>query len=423
MVLPLFPHRFASASGPFSTTFVTQTRDVHATGPLDGVRVLDLTSVVMGPLATQILGDLGADVITIEAAKGETNRVMGLGPHPQLSGIALNLLRNKRNVAVDLKSPDGRDAVLAIAATCDVFVTNLRPAPLIRLGLTYEDVRAVRPDVVFCQAAGWPSDSTRADDPAYDDIVQAASGAADVIRRASADAESPALFPTILADKVSGLTLTYAILAALFERERSGEGQRVEVPMVDAVAAFLLVEHGAGAVGRPPQAPAGYHRILTPHRRPQRSADGWIQVFPYTQAHYDALFAASGRDDLVGDERLSSTRARAANSELLYGTLESIIAERTTAQWLTFCSEHGIPAAPMTDLDELVASMPDASHPVAGPYKSVPSPVRFSRSPASVRRPAPLTGEHNRDVLREVGLDDDTIDALEAAGVLRSKPA
>ena len=392
-------------------------------GPLHGVRILDLTSVVMGPMATQILGDLGADVITVEAAKGETNRVMGRGPHPQLSGVALNLLRNKRNVALDLKAADGRAAVLAIAATCDVFVTNLRPAPLARLGLGYEDVRAVRDDVVFCQAAGFASDSGRADDPAYDDIVQAASGAADVVRRASADGDSPALFPTILADKVSGLTLTYAILAALFERERSGKGQFVEVPMVDAVSAFLLVEHGAGAVGRPPADAAGYHRILTPHRRPQRSLDGWIQVFPYTQAHYDALFAASGRDDLVGDERLSTTRARAANSELLYGTLESIIAARTTDEWLAFCAEHAIPAAAMADLDDLVDALPDATHPVAGAYKSVPPPVRFSRSPSSVRRPAPLVGEHNREVLREVGLDDAAIDALEASGALRSKPA
>ena len=392
-------------------------------GPLHGVRILDLTSVVMGPMATQILGDLGADVITIEAAKGETNRVMGLGPHPQLSGVSLNLLRNKRNVALDLKTVDGRAAVLAIAATCDVFVTNLRPGPLARLGLGYDEVRAVREDVVFCQAAGFPSDSERADDPAYDDIVQAASGAADVIRRASADGDAPALFPTILADKVSGLTLTYAILAALFERERSGAGQLVEVPMVDAVQAFLLVEHGAGAIGRPPQEPAGYHRILTPHRRPQRSIDGWIQVFPYTQAHYDALFAASGRDDLVGDERLSTTRARAANSELLYGTLESIIAGRTTDEWLSFCAEHAIPAAPMADLDDLVTALPNAEHPVAGTYKSVPPPVRFSRSPSTVRRPAPLVGEHNREVLREVGLDDAAIDALEASGALRSKPA
>jgi crotonobetainyl-CoA:carnitine CoA-transferase CaiB-like acyl-CoA transferase len=375
----------------------------------------------MGPMATQILGDLGADVITVEAAKGETNRVMGTGPHPQLSGIALNLLRNKRNLAIDLKADEGRTAVLKLAATCDVFVTNLRPAPLARLRLTYDDVRAVRPDVVYCQAAGFPSDSAMADEPAYDDIVQAASGVADVVRRASAD-DTPALFPTILADKVSGLTLTYALLAALFERERSGLGQRVEVPMVDAVSAFLLVEHGAGAIPEPPhRQAAGYERILTPLRRPQRSADGWVQVFPYTGAHYEALFEEAGRDDLAGDERLSTPRGRQGNSELLYTTLAAIIAARPTAHWLTFCRVHGIPATEVPDLEDLDARLPIGEHPVAGAHRDVPPPVRFSRTPASVRRVAPLVGEHNRDVLLEAGLTDDEVDALEAAGVLRAR--
>lgn len=388
------------------------------TGPLEGVRVLDLTSVVMGPLATQTLGDLGADVITIEAAKGETNRYMGTGPHPDLSGIALNLLRNKRNLAIDLKAPAGRDAVLRVAATCDVFVTNLRPAPLLRLGLAYDDVRAVRPDVVYCQAQGFPIGSGRADDPAYDDVIQAAGGVPDVIHRAGGER---ALFPTIIADKVSGLTMTYAILAALFERERSGEGQHLELPMVDALSAFLLVEHGAGAVGQPPQGPAGYERILTPHRRPQPTADGWISIFPYTNAHFAALVEATGREDL-GDDRLATQRGRAANPELLYGLLRSIIATKTSAEWLSLCRDVGIPAAEVADLDDLVAGLPDAEHPVAGPYKSIPPPVRFSRTPAdATRRPAPLVGEHNREVLSEAGLTGDEIDELEAAGVLRTR--
>ena len=388
------------------------------TGPLEGVRVLDLTSVVMGPLATQTLGDLGADVITIEAAKGETNRSMGTGPHRDLSGIALNLLRNKRNLAIDLKAPEGRDAVLRLAATCDVFVTNLRPAPLLRLGLAYDDVRTARPDIVYCQAQGFSVDSGRADDPAYDDVIQAAGGVPDVVHRAGGDR---ALFPTIIADKVSGLTMTYAILAALFERERSGAGQHLELPMVDALSAFLLVEHGAGAVARPPQGPAGYERILTPHRRPQPTADGWISIFPYTNAHFAALVEATGREDL-GDERLATQRGRAAHPELLYGLLRSIIATKTTAEWLSLCREVGIPAAEVADLDDLVAGLPDAEHPVAGTYKSIPPPVRFSRTPAdATRRPAPLVGQHNREVLGEAGLTGDEIDALEAAGVLRTR--
>ena len=387
------------------------------TGPLDGVRVLDLTSVVMGPLATQTLGDLGADVIAVEAAKGETNRYMGAGPHPQLSGIALNLLRNKRNVAIDLKHPDGRAAVLRIAATCDVVVTNLRPAPLARLRLTYDDVVEVRPDVVYCQAQGFPSDSGRADDPAYDDVVQAAGGIPDVIHRAGGER---ALFPSIVADKVSGLTMTYAILAALFERERSGRGQHLELPMVDALSAFLLVEHGAAAIARPRQGRAGYERILTPHRKPQPTADGWISIFPYTNAHFAALIEATGREDL-NDERLMTQKGRAANPELLYGLLGSIIATKTTAEWLSLCRSVGIPAAEVADLDDLVSRLPDAEHPVAGTYKAIPPPVRLSRTPASAtHRPAPTIGQHNREVLDEVGFTDADVDALEAAGVLRT---
>ncbi len=394
--------------------------DAPPDGPLHGVRVLDLTSVVMGPFATQTLGDLGAEVITVEPAKGETNRGMGPGPHRHLSGIALNLLRNKRNVSIDLKAPEGRAALLRIVATCDVFVTNLRPAPLARLSLAYDDVAAVRPDIVYCQAQGFPIGSGREDDPAYDDVMQAAGGVPDVLHRAGYDR---ALFPSIIADKVSGLTMVTALVAALFERERSGQGQHVEVPMIDAISSFLLVEHGSGAIAQPPQSQAGYERVLTSHRQPQPTADGWISVFPYTNAHFATLAEATGRDDL-DDERLSTPRGRAANPELLYGRLRSIVATKTTAEWLELCRRVGIPAAEVADLDDLVDALPDADHPVAGPYKSIPPPARFSRTPASAkRRPAPLPGQHNREVLGEVGLSSEEIDALEKAGVLRSPGA
>lgn len=385
-------------------------------GPLAGTRVLDLTSVVMGPLATQILGDLGADVVTVESANGDTNRYMGPGPHPQLSGVSLNLLRNKRNLAIDLKHPDGRAAVLRVAATCDVFVTNLRPQSLGRLGLAYLDVAGVRPDVVYCQAQGWPSDSERADEPAYDDIIQAATGVADAARRVSGE---PALLPTIFADKVAGLTIAYAVLAALVHRERTGRGQHVEVPMVDAVRAFMLVEHGAGAIPRPPVGPAGYPRILTPERRPQRTTDGWINVLPYSRRHYDALFGEGGRHDLVGDPRYGDARSRILHSDFLYAQVRAILATRSTEQWLQFCRVHGIPATAVASLDELVEALPEAAHPRVGGFKVVPPPARFANSPMTVRRPAPLPGEHNREVLAEVGLSEADIAALESSGVLR----
>ena len=385
-------------------------------GALAGVRVLDLTSVVMGPMATQILGDLGADVITIESATGDTNRAMGPGPHPYLSGISLNLLRNKRNIAVDLKHPRGREILLRLAETCDVFITNLRPGPLARLGASYDDVAAVRPDIVYCQAQGFPTDSDRANDPAYDDIIQSASGVADATRRAYG---FPALVPSIFADKVAGMTIVYAVLAALFHRERTGEGQRIEVPMVDAVKAFMLVEHGAGAIPQPPMDSAGYARLLTPERRPQATTDGWINVLPYSKDQYDAVFAAGGRDDLLGDARYATGRARIANSDYLYEQVRGIIATRTTEEWLEFCQDNHIPATKVVTLDEVVAEQPDGEHPIGGTYKQVRPGARLSRTPAKVRREAPLPGQHNGEVLAMLGYSDADLCELIEQGVLR----
>jgi crotonobetainyl-CoA:carnitine CoA-transferase CaiB-like acyl-CoA transferase len=383
--------------------------------------VLDLTSVVMGPLATQVLGDLGADVISIESGRGDTNRGMGPGPMRQLSDISLNLLRNKRNVALDLKAPAGLAALLRIAATCDVLVTNLRPGPLARLGLGYDRIAAVRPDVIFCRAQGFPSDSPEADDPAYDDIIQAAGGVSDVVRRATG---TPAMAPTLVADKVSGLVLTYAILAALFHRERTGQGQEIEVPMVDALRAFMLVEHGAGAMSGEARAEreTGYQRILTPFRRPQRTTDGWIATFPYMDAHWDALLRLGGRDDLRGDPRLTR-EGRYTHTAFCYETLESLMATRSTSEWLELCRREAIPATEVVDLDDIIDGLPDAEHPDAGTYKQVPPPVRFSASPSSIRRHAPLIGQHNREVLEEVGLTAAEVASLEESGVLRTRGA
>jgi crotonobetainyl-CoA:carnitine CoA-transferase CaiB-like acyl-CoA transferase len=386
-------------------------------GALKGIRVLDLTSVVMGPMATQILGDLGADVITVENARGETNRAMGPGPHPALSGTSLNLLRGKRNIALDLKHPDGRDVIMRLAATCDVFVTNLRPSSLGRLRLTYHEVRYARPDVVYCQAQGFPADTGRADDPAYDDIIQSATGVADAARRAYGE---PRLVPILVADKVAGLTIVYAVLAALFHRERSGEGQHIEVPMTQAMAAFMLVEHGAGGVSHPPTGPAGYHRILTPQRRPQRTADGWINVLPYSKQQYDTLFAAGGREDLLGDARYADGRARIANSDFLYQQVRTILVQRTTDEWLAFCRDNEIPATPVVTLEELLAEQPLMTHPLAGDYRQIRPGARLAATPMRASRPAPLPGQHNREVLREVGYSDDDIDGLLTRGVLRS---
>ncbi len=385
-------------------------------GPLAGVRVLDLTSVVMGPLATQILGDLGADVVTVESRDGDINRTMSRGPVRGLSGVSLNLLRNKRNATIDISHPDGRAALLRIASGCDVLVTNLRPRSLQRAGLEYADVTALNPAVIYCQANGFPSDSAAANAPAFDDVIQAASGIPDLMQLAGLP---PALVPMLLADKVCGLVIAYSIIAALFHRERTGQGQRVEVPMIDAMRAFTLVEHGGSAISRPPLGPAGYPRILTPLRSTAATKDGWIALQPHRDEQWNALVRAAGLGGLAGDPRLSS-RSLWREPGFGYATLRRVLPTRTTAEWLAFCSEHGIPAAPAASLEDVIESLPVAEHPQAGSYKLIPSPARFSATPTSVRRPAPLAGQHTYEVLAEAGLTEEQIAALEQAGVLRS---
>jgi crotonobetainyl-CoA:carnitine CoA-transferase CaiB-like acyl-CoA transferase len=389
-----------------------------ASGPLAGIRIIDLTSVIMGPLATQILGDMGADVVVIEPTIGTMTRVMSPGPVPGLSGIALNLLRNKQNVSLDLKVDRAREIVLRLVEGADVFVTNLRPAPLTRLGLDYQSVAARKADIVYCQAQGFPSDGDRANDPAYDEIIQAASGLADLFARVDG---TLSLAPTIMADKITGMTMVSAILAALLHRERSGQGQRVEVPMIDAMRAFILVEHGAAAIARPPQGPPGYRRVLNPHRRPQATLDGWVHILPYSRENYVDLFNLVDRSDLINDPRIRTTRSRIEHASELYELVAQFAVKKTTDAWLSLCREHYIPVTRVLTLEELIEGLPEADHPIAGPFGLIPSGARFYGTPLNENRlPAAMTGQHSRLVLSELGLADDEIDSLVADGVVRT---
>jgi crotonobetainyl-CoA:carnitine CoA-transferase CaiB-like acyl-CoA transferase len=379
-------------------------RDAGAgTGPLHGIRVLDLTRVIMGPLATQILADQGADVILIEADGGDTNRVMGPGPHPELSGIALNLLRNKRSVDIDLRTPAGIAAAQRLAATCDVVIATMRPAALERMRLDYATLSALKPGLIYCQAQGFPLDTARANDPAYDDIIQVASGVSDMMERVWGQS---ALLPTVFTDKVCGLVIAQAVTAALVHRERTGEGQHVEVAMQEATAAFMLAEHGSGAIAEPPVAypglpAAGYPRVLSTERRPHATKDGQVHLFPYLPKHYAAIFAAAGVDDADHDPRYADRASALRNSDSLYRDIRAIATTRTTDEWLDFCARTGIPATRVATLQDLLDVLPLATHPVSGPYRVIPQMARFSRTPGTLRRHAPLIGEHTRDALDE----------------------
>ncbi|HUF97709.1 MAG TPA: CoA transferase [Ilumatobacter sp.] len=387
---------------------------------LEGIRVVDLTSVVMGPYATQILADLGADVIVIEDRNGDTNRSMGTGSSPGLSGVSLNLMRNKRSVGLDIKSPDGYAVLQQLVATADAFVTNLRPGSRQRAGVTYGDIQSMRPDIVYCAAAGFPADGPRADDPAYDDVVQAASGMGDLARRAGLPVS---VSPTIMADKLSGMAMAQAITAALFHRLRTGDGADLTMAMTEVVRSFVLVEHGAGRILHPPVGDAGYPRVLDPGRRPQPTVDGYISVLPYERHHYEALFRVAGREDLAVDGRLATRASRLEHSPQLYQDVAAIIATRTTAEWMDVLPRVGVPCTPIATLEEMIDELDLAEHPEAGMYRVVPPIVApFVSADAVVRRPAPLHGQHGREVLAEVGYTEIEIQALTTSGTLFQTP-
>lgn len=385
-------------------------------GPLDGVRILDVTSVMMGPLATQILGDLGAEVICVEAVGGDPCRNFGKLAHPHLSGTALNLLRNKRNITLNLKNAAGWNAFLQLARTCDVVITNLRPDPRRRLGFTYENLRQVRPDIIFCHAQGWSLASGRADDAAYDDIAQASGGLADLHAKQGGE---PASSPLPSGDQVAGLTIVYAVLAALYHRQRTGEGQSIDIPMVDTLAAFVLAMHGHDGIPQPPLGPPGYARVINKLRRPNATKDGYLQIVLYSRQAWIDLLSVDGRTGAENDQRLITPQSRAEFFTEMYGEMAEIMKTKTTAEWVAWCKERSIACAPLVTLEELVESLPDAHHPEAGAYKEIPLPVNFSLTPGSVRRPAPLIGEHNHELLVEAGLSDDQIvDLINSGGLL-----
>ena len=390
------------------------------TGPLEGVRVLDLSSVVLGPMATQALADMGADVIKIESPAGDMMRANGVVTEPGMSSIFMAINRNKRSVVLDLKQPGDRAVLRQLIATADVFIHNMRVSAIERLGFGYAAVAALKPDIVYCAATAFGQDGPHRHKPAFDDIIQAGSG---LVGAAMADGREPDFVPSLIADKTAGLAVANALLGALFYRERHGKGQYVEVPMLETMAAFVLTEHMGGLAFPGSNAPAGYHRLLQGGRKPLRTADGWVCMLPYTEKHWLAFFHEAGRDDLAERYKISSRVERNKRIKEIYGHMRDIAHTRTTAQWLEMCERLDIPATPMYQLDDLVEHphlkavklFETSEHPVLGPLRQVRPVPRFSLTPLSIRCSAPALGQDTEAVLREAGIAADDIPAAASA--------
>jgi formyl-CoA transferase len=389
----------------------------RATGPLAGIRVLDMTSVVLGPLATQILGDYGAEIVKIESPHGDMMRANGVSLHPGMSSIFLAVNRNKRSLCLDLTKPEGAAALRRIVPICDVLMHNMRVEAIERLGFGYDAVRALHPAIVYCAATGFDEDGPHAGKPAFDDIIQAACGLAAI---ASTGREQPDYVPTLVADKTTGMAVVNAVLAALFHRERSGQGQYVEVPMLETLTAFVLAEHLGGLTFESRPAPAGYARLLAGGRKPAPTKDGYIGLLPYTADQWLAFLEAAGRNDLAETLGVADRQTRNRNIQKLYALVREITPARTTAEWMSLCEALDIPATPITALDDLpehpqlkaVGLFQTMEHPSEGTIQYVRPPTKFADTPASVRRPAPRLGEHSKELLREAGFSETEIAEL-----------
>jgi crotonobetainyl-CoA:carnitine CoA-transferase CaiB-like acyl-CoA transferase len=395
-------------------------------GPLSGYRVIDMTTVVAGPYATQIIADLGADVIKVEGTEGDLMRSAGpTRAHADMAPIYLNLNRNKRSLALDLRHDSAKAALRALIAGADAFITNVRPQGMARLGFDYEGVRALRADIVYVHIVGFGSGGEYAGRQAYDDLVQAASGIADLLPKTERSGP-PRFLPSLMADKATGLHAVYALLAALLQRERTGVGQFVEVPMLESIVSFNLVEHLYGHVHEPPLGQWGYTRVLTPNRRPFATKDGFIAIMPYTDKQWPRFFELAGRPELWGKWRNASMQDRTARIDELYATIGELTQSRTSAEWMELLDKNDIPCMRVNKLDDL-PSDPHLSqtgfferrqHPTEGEYTSLKHPVRFSAADTPFRHHPPRLGGDGRELLAEIGIEGEALAAMLHEGAL-----
>lgn len=383
-----------------------QPRKLHP-GPLSGVRVVDLTSVVLGPLATQLLADYGADVIKVEGPAGDIIRSNGVSRKKGMGSIYLSLNRNKRSMVLDLKQEEDKKKLIELLKSADVVVHNMRIKAIERLGFGYDAVKAVNPSIVYCAATGFGQDGPFKDKPAFDDIIQASCGFVGV---SSLGKQTPEYSPNLIADKTVGLYVSNAILAALFHRQHSGQGQYIEVPMLETMTSFVLAEHMAGLAFPDSNEPAGYKRIVNGGRRPYRTRDGWVGVLPYTEKHWNAFFNAVGKGELIKEFDIADRHKRNARIQEIYAMLAEITPLKTTDEWISICSELDIPVTRIYALEELpehphlkaVDFFQESDHPSVGQIRQFRPSVRFSATPVGIYKHAPELGEHTQEILDEI---------------------
>lgn len=397
-------------------------------GPLAGIRIIDLTTVILGPYATQILGDLGADVIKVEPRDGDNMRHSAPMRHAGMGHIFLHLNRNKRSIVLDLKQPAGRDAMLRLCASADVLIYNVRPQAMARLKLSYEDVRAVNPKIIYVGAFGFSQKGPYAAKPAYDDLIQGMVALPSVIQQAGGD--RPRFVPSTMADRITGLNAVTAVTAALFHRERTGRGQAVEVTMFESLTQFVLGEHLGGKTFEPPLGPMGYPRLLAEHRNPYETKDGYLCLLVYNDKQWRSFFRIIGHEEMFEkDPRFSSQANRSQHFAESYAFVAEHIKTRTSAEWLSVLTAADIPVMPLNSLEDLLADphlnetgfFSLLEHPSEGTLRSMAVPSQWSDSIPDAPRPAPRLGEHSAEVLREAGYVDTEINAMIAAGITNTQ--
>jgi len=383
-------------------------------GPLKGLKIIELTSVVLGPWAAQILADMGAEVIKVEAPFGDSNRQLGASRNPNMAALYLSNNRNKRSLVLDLKQASARDALLTIIKDCDVFLHNNRPQVMTKLKLEYNDIKSVNENIIYCGTYGYSKDGPYGEKGALDDSIQAASGIAALNELVLGE---PRYLPTVVADKTTAITVVYSILAALFHRERTGSGQEVEVPMFETMVSFVMAEHIWGEVFEPPLGKAGYTRLMSHHRKPYKTKDGYIAVLPYMNNHWKTFCEKAERQDLIEDDRFKNLSSRVENIDDTYSETGKILSTKTTQEWLDIFADTKVPVIVVNSLDDLftdphleaVGFWQDFDHPTEGKLKMPGFPAKFSKTPASIRKHAPNFGEHSLEILAEAGIDEETI--------------